>query len=97
MHPVKRVEIIIDAPELPVLLAALRQKGVRGYSIFSPVTGLGARGERRNDEPGGGAASACVLMALPEEEAKVVVEVVRPILKKRGGVCLVSDAQWVVH
>jgi hypothetical protein len=97
MQPVKRVEIIVDSPELPALLAALRQGGVRGYTIISPVTGLGTRGERRNDEPGGGSGSACILIALPSEEAAAVVEVVRPVIKKRGGVCLVSDAQWVVH
>lgn len=97
MQTGKRVEIIIDCPEVPALLAALRQCGVRGYTIISPVTGLGERGERRNDEPGGGSGNACILIALPSEEAAAVVEVVLPVIKKRGGVCLVSDAQWVVH
>lgn len=97
MQHVKRVEIIIDAPELPALLAVLREHGVRGYSVFSPVTGSGDRGDRRNDEPGGGSGNVCVLTALPPEGAPELVEAVRPILKKRGGVCLVSDAQWVVH
>jgi nitrogen regulatory protein PII len=97
MQLVKRLEIIIDAPEVPALLAVLRKHGAGGYTVISPVTGAGDRGERRNDEPGGGAGNACVLTAAPPEQASILIEAVRPILKKRGGVCLVSDAHWVVH
>ena len=97
MQHVKRIEIIIDAPEVPALLAVLRTHGASGYTVFHSVTGSGHRGERRDDEPGGGAGNACVLTALPAEKASEVIDAVRPILKKRGGVCLVTDAQWVVH
>lgn len=97
MNNVKRIEIIIDIPEVPALLAVLREHGADGYSVFSPVTGSGDRGDRRDDEPGGGSANACVLLATPVENSAVLIEAVRPVLRKRGGVCLVSDAQWVVH
>lgn len=97
MQTVKRLEIIIDAPEIPTLLAVLRDHGASGYTVISPVTGAGDRGERRNDEPGGGAGNACVITAAPPEQATVLIEAIRPILKKRGGVCLVTDAEWVVH
>jgi hypothetical protein len=26
-----------------------------------------------------------------------IVEILRPLLSQRGGICLVSDAQWVRH
>ena len=26
-----------------------------------------------------------------------VIEAMRPILKRYGGICLVSDAMWVIH
>ena len=97
MQLVKRLEIIIDAPELPELLGILRSHGADGYSVISPVTGTGHRGERRNDEPGGGAGNAWILIATPPELASTLIEAIRPILKKRGGVCLVSDAHWVIH
>ena len=97
MKPVKRIEIIIDVPEIPSLLALLRAEGVSGYSVFSPLTGTGERGERRNDEPGGGSGNACVLTAAPQEQATAIVNAIRPILSRRGGMCLVSDAEWVVH
>ena len=97
MTPVKRLEIIIDAPELPTLLALLRAKGVSGYTVISPVTGSGGRGERRNDEPGGGSGNAFVLTAVSNEQAVEVIEAIRPVLKRRGGICLVTDAQSVIH
>lgn len=97
MTPIKRIEIIIDAPEVPSLLATLRANGVSGYSVFSPVTGAGERGERRNDEPGGGSGNACIITAVPPERVPALTEALRPILKRRGGMCLVSDAEWLLH
>jgi len=97
MQQVKRIEIIIDTPELPALLAILREQDVSGYTVFGNVTGAGGRGERRNDEPGGGAGNACILTAVPPEKAAALVEAMRPILKRRGGICLVSDAGSVKH
>jgi PII-like signaling protein len=97
MQAVKRLEIIIDTPEVTALLAVLREHGVSGYTVFGSVTGAGDRGERRNDEPGGGSGNTCILTAAPPEKAAALVEAVRPILKRRGGICLVSDAHWVIH
>ena len=97
MQQVKRLEIIIDTPEVPALLAVLREQGVSGYTVFGSVTGAGGRGERRNDEPGGGSGNTCILTAIPPEKVAALVQVLRPILKRRGGICLVSDASSVVH
>lgn len=97
MQQVKRIEIIIDTPEVPELLAVLRAQGVSGYTIFGNVTGAGDRGERRNDEPAGGSGNTCILTTAPPEKAATLIEAIRPILKRRGGVCLVSDALWVKH
>jgi hypothetical protein len=78
-------------------LAILREQDVSGYTVFGNVTGAGERRERRDDEPGGGAGNACILTAVPPEKAAALVEAVRPILKRRGGICLVSDASSVKH
>lgn len=96
MQPVKRVEIVVDSPEVPDLLALLRRERVGGYTVFAHLSGRGDRGERRDDEPSGGG-NACVLVAVPEAQLQRLVELVRPVLKRRGGMCLVSDASWVLH
>lgn len=97
MQNVKRIEIIVDAPELPELTATLRAHGVNGYTVFSSLSGSGDRGTRANDEPGGGSGNICLLTAVLPEKAAPLTEAIRPILKRRGGICLVSDAQWVAH
>lgn len=97
MEAVKRIEIITDSLELRELLALLKACGVSGYSVFHHVTGAGERGEQRDDELTGASANACVLTACPPAQVPAIVEAVRPVLKRRGGVCLVSDAQWVRH
>lgn len=96
MQPVKRIEIVVDSPEVPELVALLRREGIGGYTVFGHLSGGGDRGERRDDEPSGGG-NACVLVAVPADAFERVVALVRPVLKRRGGMCLVSDAHWVVH
>jgi nitrogen regulatory protein PII len=97
MENVKRVEIIIDAPEVSSLLEVLRKLNITSHTVFSNLTGAGHRGERRNDEPGGGSGNACVVAAIAPEMLPAVVAAVRPLLKRRGGLCLVTDAQSVPH
>lgn len=97
MKPVKRIEIIIEIPALPTLLATLRELGLTDYTVYHNLTGAGHRGVRHNDEPAGGAGNACVLTTTPPEALEALVEKIRPLLKRQGGVCLVSDAEWVIH
>ncbi len=96
MQSVKRIEIIVDSPEVPALLAVLKSVGVTGYTVYEQLWGSGDRGERRNDEPGGGG-NACVLTTTTAADLPRLIETVRPILRRRGGLCLVSDAHLVMH
>ena len=97
MQPIKRIEIITDSLELPNLLLRLEAVGVSGYTVIKEVTGKGGRGLRAGDELTGVFKNSYVIVACPEEEVSRVVEAVRPILRRFGGVCLVTDAHWVIH
>ena len=97
MMPIKKIEIIIDALELPEILKLLDAAGVSGYTIIRDATGKGERGERGGDELSGAFINSYVMTACPPEQVSSVVEGLRPILKRFGGVCLVSDAQWLIH
>ncbi len=97
MQPVKRVEFVVDALEVPNLLRVLEQHGVSGYTIIPEVTGKGERGERRGDEPSGVFKNSYVLTTCDAAQLSDLVEATRPILRRRGGICLVSDALWVKH
>lgn len=97
MMPVKKIEIIVDALELPEVLKLLDRAGVSGYTIIKDATGKGERGTRGGGELSGTFINSYVMTACPPEQVERVVETVRPILKRYGGVCLVSDAQWLIH
>lgn len=97
MQTVKRIEIVVDALEVPDLIRRLEAAGATGYTVIRDATGKGERGLRDGGELTGVFKNSYVLTACPPEQAEKIVEAVRPILKLRGGVCLVSDALWVIH
>ena len=97
MKAVKRIEIITHALELKGVLGALKECGVSGYTVINPVTGSGERGDQFGDELTGVFDNACVITMAEPEQVEEIVDRVRTILKRHGGMCLVSDALWVRH
>lgn len=97
MTPVKRVEIVVDSLDAANLLDVLDGLGVHDYTEIKGVYGRGGRGERGGDPFSGAFDNTYLLLACPVDEVTRVVEAVRPLLARRGGMCLVSDAQWVRH
>ena len=97
MTPMKRVEIVIDAIELSAACLVLDKAGVNGYTVIREVTGKGDRGDRGGDDLTGALKNGYILCACNETQARVVAETVRPLLKRLGGVCLVTDCLWVEH
>lgn len=97
MQPVKRLEIVVDAAHAPRILDALRHAGARGYTVLKDAAGSGERGEREGDELGAAAGNHIIVCALSPAIVPTAVEAIRPLLKRWGGMCLVSDALWVRH
>lgn len=98
MKPCKRIEIVIEQPMAPRLKKQLDQIGVSGYTIIPGASGRGDRGRRRKDDPTGTFVNCVFIVACEnDEEANRVVDEVRPLLSRSGGICLVSDAEWVKH
>ena len=89
--------VIVDGLELPIVLKLLAEAGMSGYTVIKDATGKGDRGLRVGDDLTGVFANSYVLTACPGEKLDLIVELLRPILKLRGGIYLVSDAQWIVH
>jgi nitrogen regulatory protein PII len=92
----KRVEIVVDEEALGGLLELLRSVGTRGYTFMKQAGGLGSRGERLPDSFGLEEKNAVVILACEEKQAERVVTELRPRLKEFGGMCLVSECQWVI-
>jgi nitrogen regulatory protein PII len=88
MRPVKRLEIVVEAIELDNVIKVLDALGVVGYTILRHVGGRGDRYELEN---------VYIIIACDAAQAAALVSAIRPILKRFGGMCLLSDAQWVIH
>ena len=97
MQNVKRIEIITNALEMREVCRELEAHGVTGYSVMHDVTGRGERGVQDGNELSGSFKNSYLLTACPPEQVAEIIETIRPLIQKNGGVCLVSDAQWVIH
>ena len=97
MEAVKRIEIITDSLQMREVCRVLDGLAVSGYSVIRDVTGRGERGVQSGDDLTDVFKNSMVLLACPPERVQEIVEAIRPILKRRGGMCLVSDAMWVMH
>lgn len=98
MKPCKRIEIIIERPLARLVAERLDELGAPGYTLVPRASGRGDRGRRRGDDPTG-TDTNCVFVVACEDESLVgpIVDGIRPLLSRSGGVCLVSDAFWIVH
>ncbi|MCB1694678.1 MAG: transcriptional regulator [Pseudomonadales bacterium] len=98
MKPCKRIEIVIETPMAQTLTELLRQAGAPGFTLVPEVRGAGDRGERRADELSGDSSNCLVLIACDDQAmVDTILEAVRPLLSRSGGICLVSEAQWLRH
>lgn len=97
MEAVKRVEIVADSVELPELIQLVEEAGASGYTLIRDVLGKGERGLRANDTVTDVFKNIYLLVACPPDVAHRIIERARPVLKQYGGICLVSDAHYILH
>ena len=97
LKTVKRLEIIVPSMELRKVLEILDRLGVKGYSILRNVSGKGDRGTMACDMDVDGACNDYVLAVCEESQELAVLSEIYPIVKRFGGICLTSDAKWLMH
>lgn len=97
MQPMKKVEIVVDSVELKLVCAALDRLDVTGYTIIRQVEGTGGRGVQGADDLSGVFRNSYVMTICEADSVERIVDTIRPMLKRRGGVCVVTDCAWVKH
>lgn len=97
MMNVKRIELVIEAIEKQNVISTLKDINVFNYTIYKHVGGYGERGVRDDLAFGEKFENVTFVIACQEEQLNTIIEALRPILKSYGGMCLVSDAQWILH
>ncbi len=97
MKLVKKIEIVTDSLEVQNVVSALEKHNVSGYTIIKDVSGKGERGLRDSEGLTDVLKNSMIIVAVEEEEVQAIVNSIQPVLKRFGGICLVSDAEWLVH
>ena len=97
MEAAKKVEIVCDSVEVNNVIEILEATGITGYTIIADVVGKGERGIRRGDDVTSVFKNSMIIAVCNAALIPKIVEAIRPVLKRFGGICLVSDANYVIH
>ena len=92
MIKVKKVEIIANCLDIRTVIKEMEHVGINGYSVIRGVSGRGKHGKNREESHIDSMTSCYIMAACAEELAEPLVKAVTPLLKRFGGICLVSDA-----
>lgn len=96
LKPMKRIEIVIEEDSLDDLLKLLRNASVRGYTVIKKAGGLGSTGERNPEDYALELPNAIIVLACEADQAVKIISTLQPNLRNFGGMCLVTDCQWIV-
>ncbi|MDJ0974127.1 MAG: DUF190 domain-containing protein [Planctomycetota bacterium] len=97
MIPVKRVEIVVDAPYSERVTNLLDKHDLQGWTLIRGAVGSGERGERYGDEITGVSNNHLIITTCPPDRIEALTDDLRAVLERYGGMCLVSDAGWIQH
>jgi PII-like signaling protein len=97
MIPVKRLEIVVDAPHGDDVTDLLTRHGLTGWTVVRGAAGAGERGRQLGDEITGVSSNHLIVTTCPQESLDALIEDLRTLLVRFGGMCLVSDALWLRH
>ncbi|HIK30850.1 MAG TPA: transcriptional regulator [Oscillatoriales cyanobacterium M59_W2019_021] len=96
MQAVKKVEIIIVDLEIDAVLDILNQVKVSGYTVIKNTSRKGDRGVANDDLGTVFSNSYIMTVCTNEKQLEQLVDTVTPLLRKIGGICLVTEASWVL-
>ena len=98
MKKCTRIEIIIEQSQQATMEKLLAHLDVNAYTFIADAGGRGDRGHRRADELTG-ASSNCIFLIAVEEQTKTdsIIEGVRPLLTRFGGLCVITEGFLLTH
>ncbi len=97
MQQVKKIEIIISILEINEVLDLLDKIGVSGYTVIKNASGKGDRGISDAEIDRIFSNTYVMTVCTNEKQLDYLIAEITPLLKKVGGVCLVTDTNWVSH
>lgn len=94
LESVKKIEIIVSYLEVSSVLKILKKNGIERYTVINNVSGCGEHGCHGDDL----ITNSYIMIICPSSElAEQLTDAMQPLLKKLGGIFIVTDAQWIAH
>ncbi len=97
MKTYKKLEIVINKLETSRLVNILNRNDISGYTYWGGVKGRGDRGLQDGEGLTEAFSNAYFVIACTDEEFERIKESIRRLLKEVGGVCMVSEVNWLLH
>ena len=94
LQSVKKIEIIVNELEVSAVLKILRKNLIKDYTVINNVSGSGEHGYSGDDLITN---SYIMIICVDLEMAERLSTAMQPLLKKLGGIFIVTDAQWIAH
>lgn len=90
-----KVEIIVNKLEERRLRAMLDEAGLTAFTYIDPVKGQGDRGLQDGDGLSQAFTNIYFIIICSQEQFERIRERVRVFLRDVGGVCMVSQVEWL--
>ena len=91
----KRIEILVDTPLVPRVVAQLKAVDISGWSVIHVDSGGGRAGEWQRDDVTGASAKTIVLAIASEAKTSGLIEAIAPLLDSYGMLLTIGDVQVV--
>jgi nitrogen regulatory protein PII len=97
VHPVNRIEIIASSQEAEKIIKVLEKVDAPNYTLIRNVIGKGDWGMVSDDVNLGSSelGNIFIICYCSQDTVKPIVENIKPLLNKYGGVCYISDAMEI--
>ena len=91
----KRIEILVDPPLVPRVVAQLKAVDISGWSVIHVDSGGGRAGAWQQDDVTGASAKTIVLAIASAAKTSGLIEAIAPLLDSYGMLLTIGDVQVV--
>lgn len=92
LHPMRKLEIVVEGEQGAQLRELFREAKVSGYTMIRDVAGMGHHGFHESKLLFNDAASLVMfVLVVPEPAATGLLKTIRPLLGRHSGVVFVSE------
>lgn len=91
----KKVEILVDAPLVPRVVAALHDAGMHGHSVLPVLSGSGRSGSWSEERLTGAENKQMIMAITSADHAGALVDALGPLLDRHRLLLTITDVEVV--